>query len=115
MFEKNLRLSVLFDAYGSLLTSDQQNMFDLYYNEDLSLAEVADEMGITRQGVRDSIEKAKTQLATYEEKLGLAAKFREIGKTLDDIIPRLEAIAKTSDSVDEELSDIIKKVKTVTI
>lgn len=115
LHEKDLEIALLLDFYGELLSDSRRHAAELYYNEDLSLAEVADEMGITRQGVRDSIEKAKAQLATYEEKLGLAAKFREIGKILDDIVPRLEAIAAQSDTVGKELSDIIKKVKTVTI
>ena len=74
MFEKNLRLSVLFDAYGTLLTSDQQNMFDLYYNEDLSLAEIAEHTGLSRQGVRYAIKHAEESLINYEEKLGLSKK-----------------------------------------
>ena len=74
MFEKNLRLSVLFDAYGSLLTGDQQNMFDLYYNEDLSLAEIAEHTGLSRQGVRYAIKHAEEALINYEEKLGLSKK-----------------------------------------
>ena len=74
MFEKNLRLSILFDAYSSLLTSDQKNMFDLYYNEDLSLAEIAEHTGLSRQGVRYAIKHAEESLINYEEKLGLSKK-----------------------------------------
>lgn len=59
MFEKNLRLIMLFDIYGELLTQTQKTMFDLYYNDDLSLAEVAENTGITRQGARDSIKRPR--------------------------------------------------------
>ena len=90
MFEKNLRLSVLFDAYGSLLTSDQQNMFDLYYNEDLSLAEIAEHTGLSRQGVRYAIKHAEESLINYEEKLGLSRKTELLQKNLSEA----EEIAK---------------------
>ena len=91
MFEKNLRLSVLFDAYGSLLTSDQQNMFDLYYNEDLSLAEIAEHTGLSRQGVRYAIKHAEEALINYEEKLGLSKKTELLLEKLFEA----EKIAKT--------------------
>ena len=57
--EKNIEVSLLFDFYGELLKPSGKKAIDLYYNEDLSLAEVADEMGITRQGVRDSIKRSE--------------------------------------------------------
>jgi predicted DNA-binding protein YlxM (UPF0122 family) len=94
MFEKNLRLTVLFDAYGALLTSEQQNMFDLYYNEDLSLAEIAEHTGISRQGVRYAIKHAEEALLTYEEKLGLSKKLALLHSKLseaDDIAKSLKA------------------------
>ena len=58
-FEKNLRYIMLFDISAELLTPTQKTMFDLYYNDDLSLAEVAENTGITRQGARDSIKRAE--------------------------------------------------------
>ena len=116
LHEKDLEMVLLLDFYGELLSDSRRRAAELYYNEDLSLGEVAEELGITRQGVRDSIEKAKAQLATYEEKLGLAAKFRDIEKTMSDIVPRLAVLADASDAgVKEELVKIIEKVKTVTI
>ncbi len=116
LHEKDLEIALLLDFYGELLSDSRRQAAELYYNEDLSLGEVAEELGITRQGVRDSIEKAKTQLATYEEKLGLAAKFREIEKTMGDIVPRLAVLAESADDdAKKELEKIIEKVKTVTI
>ena len=94
MFEKNLRLSVLFDAYGALLTSDQQNMFDLYYNEDLSLAEIAEHTGLSRQGVRYAIKHAEEALINYEEKLGLSKKTGLLQENLfvaEEIVKALKA------------------------
>ncbi len=116
LHEKDLEIGLLLDFYGELLSDSRREAAELYYNEDLSLAEIAEGAGITRQGVRDTISKAKVQLTEYEAKLGLAAKFREIEKTMADIIPRLEALRDTSDEHERGvLDDIIKKAKTVTI
>ena len=85
MFEKNLQLSFLMDAYAGLLSERQQRVLDLYYNQDLSLGEIADDVGISRQGVRDSIKKAERELYFYEEHLGLVARdsaVREAGERL---------------------------------
>ena len=82
---KNLEITVLYDFYGDLLTEKQQEVIELYYNEDLSLAEIAALSGITRQGVSDSIKRAEGQLTEFEERLGLAQRFTEIKGKLDEI------------------------------
>ena len=76
MFEKNLNVAFLLDFYGEVLSDRKREVLDAYYNDDLSLAEIATDLGISRQGVRDLIKKAETELFFYEEKLGLAKKFR---------------------------------------
>ena len=83
--EKNLNISVLLDFYGQMLTDKQREVVELYYNEDLSLAEIAEHSGITRQGVRDSIKRAENQLEDCESKLGLWARFVEIRQGLEEI------------------------------
>ena len=82
---KNLNISLLFDFYGEMLTEKQREVVELYYNADLSLSEIAEHSGITRQGVRDSIKRAENQLLEFEEKLGLLKRFHNIGKGLDEI------------------------------
>lgn len=82
---KNLEISMLLDFYGDMLTPKQREVTDLYYNEDLSLAEIAALSDITRQGVRDSIKRAEFQLIDCEDKLGLYEKFRRIQDGLDEI------------------------------
>ena len=72
MFEKNLALARLLDWYGSLLSERQRTLLDLYYNQDLSLSEIAAEVGISRQGVRDGIKKAEEELSFFEQHLHLA-------------------------------------------
>ena len=74
--EKNLRVSGLLDYYGAVLTEKQRSFIELYYNEDLSLAEIAEHENITRQGVRDSIKHGEQTLFELEEKLGFAEKSR---------------------------------------
>ena len=85
MFEKDYRISYLLDFYGNILTDKQKDAIDLYYNEDLSLAEIADHVGITRQGVRDAIKRGEETLLEMEEKLGFAEKFEDYRKAFEKI------------------------------
>ena len=80
---KNLEISLLLDFYGEMLTEKQRDMVDYYYNDDLSLSEIAENEGITRQGVRDAIKRAEAQMLEMEERLGLARRFRKISRTGD--------------------------------
>ena len=82
---KNLEISLLLDFYGDMLTDKQREVIEYYYNDDLSLSEIADNEGITRQGVRDSIKRAEFQLLDMEERLGLARRFREMRSGLEQI------------------------------
>ncbi len=83
---KNLEISLLLDFYGEMLTEKQRDVVELYYNEDLSLAEIAVHSQITRQGVRDSIKRAEGVLLDLEARLGLSKRFRKIQDGLDEII-----------------------------
>lgn len=65
---KNLEISYLLDFYGDVLTEKQRDVMEQYYNDDLSLAEIADNFGITRQGVRDSIKRGESILLELESK-----------------------------------------------
>ena len=85
MKNQTYRMTMLYDFYGELLTERQKEFFDLYYNEDLSLAEIAENAGITRQGVRDAIKRAEAQLLEMEDRLGLARRFRDMQAGLADI------------------------------
>ncbi len=80
--EKNIEISLLFDFYGQLLKEGQQKCVTLYYNDDLSLSEISEELNITRQGVLDSIKRAEKRLYSFEEKLGLLKRFQETEKGL---------------------------------
>jgi len=77
---KNLTCAMLLDFYGELLTQKQQMALELYYNQDLSLAEIAEEMTVSRQGVRAFIKQGETHLQEFEEKLNLVERFSQISK-----------------------------------
>ena len=94
MFEKNMNISFLLDFYGDVLTQKQQEIMDLYYNEDLSLAEIAESTSLTRQGVRHVIKKAEDELTTLENKLGLANRFVKLGSAYDTLASNLLCISE---------------------
>lgn len=82
---KDLKVAFLLDFYGGLLTDKQREMVDLYYNQDLSLGEIAELTHISRQGVRDSIKHGEGQLYEYEDKLRLAQKHPQTEKAFQQI------------------------------
>lgn len=87
---KDLNVTILLDVYGQLLTEKQRNAIDMYYNEDLSLSEIADEIDISRQGVRESIKQGEKHLTNYEEKLGIVERFHNISSKLEKLNALLE-------------------------
>lgn len=89
---KPLEMSLLFDFYGETLTEKQRELFDLYYNEDLSLAEIAEHAGITRQGVRDSIKRAEHALRKMEDKLGLVARYGGTERCAEELMREVERL-----------------------
>ena len=112
---KNLEISYLLDFYGEMLTKKQHDFLIYYYDDDLSLSEIAENEGITRQGVRDSIKRAEQQLYDMEEKLGLAAKFGELKKNLGEIIDFADKIYEYNldHSLSREINDNITKIKSI--
>ena len=120
---KDLNITVLLDFYGELLTENQSKVLDLYYNEDLSLAEIAEPMGITRQGVRDSIKRGEKQLYDLEEKLGLANRFKYLKREISSINKMFsevkeyvdtyihsDKLSKATEKISQRLSDIGEKL-----
>ena len=89
------RMAMLFDFYGDVLTPRQKEFYDLYYNEDLSLAEIAENNGITRLGVRDVIVRAEAILTDLEDKTGLIRRFEQMRghlQAIEDAAAELKTI-----------------------
>ena len=91
MQNNRLQISALLDLYGAVLSDRQRDVLQLYYNDDLSLAEIAEDTGITRQGVRDAIKKAEKELAEWESRLGFLAKTAALRTTAEELVSKAEA------------------------
>jgi len=92
MDDETLYMTMLLDFYGDLLTNKQKEYYDLYHNEDLSLAEIAEKVGITRQGVYDIITRAEKSLTDIEKKTGLIKRWSETREKLHTAIEKGERI-----------------------
>ncbi len=112
MFQKDMRISFLLDFYGDTLSERRREIIEMYYNEDLSLSEIAEQTGISRQGVRDSVKKSEKELIELEETLGLAERFAKIKKETEDISDSISKLmAETSDvGIKEGLSVIRERL-----
>ncbi|MDO4566519.1 MAG: sigma factor-like helix-turn-helix DNA-binding protein [Oscillospiraceae bacterium] len=95
---KNLEMVYLIDAYSSALTEKQRDMLELYYCEDLSLAEIAQNSGISRQGVRDCIKRGEAAMLELEDTLGLARRNRLLSEVFEGIRSRAEEIIEQNDA-----------------
>ena len=102
-------MCVLLDIYGEMLTSKQFEIMDCYYNQDYSLAEISEQFGITRQGVRDNIKRAEQVITECEEKLSLSKKYEENQKKTDKILGILNDLAL----LNENNSEILLKIKEI--
>lgn len=92
-----LEMTLLFDYYGDLLTERQRLCFDLRHNQDLSLAEIAEELEVSRQSIHDILSRTESQLRNMEEKTGCVARDRKCRKALDEISKLVGELADHSD------------------
>ena len=107
--EQNVEISILCDLYGKLLTQKQFYFLNDYYNNDLSLSEIAENNQITRQAVRDIIKKGEKKLFEYEEKLLFMKRMSNQEKTIEHVLSELTKIEKTSS--DKKVAQILESVK----
>ena len=101
------RESLLYDFYGSLLTDKKRSVMECSHEDDMSLGEIADEMGISRAAVHDSLKSAEAQLEQYEEKLGLRAKYEKAGELADEanaIIADLQSVRSADAGSESKIS-----------
>lgn len=113
VMEKIVERNILYDFYGELLTEHQRSIYGDAIYGDLSLSELAEEYGITRQGVHDLIKRCDKILASYEDKLHLAYKFELSKKHIRDI-RELTVYALGEELTDTDLKDVIKRIGSIT-
>ncbi|MBC1493317.1 putative DNA-binding protein [Listeria booriae] len=99
MFEKTTRMNFLIDIYESLLTEKQKSYVSLYYLEDLSLGEIAEEFEVSRQAVYDNIKRTEAVLENYETKLGVLQKYQEREQLIEQIEQHLTHHKQLDDGV----------------
>lgn len=92
MLNKVLRVGQLYDFYNALLTEKQRDCLNMHYLQDLSLAEIAAEFSVSRQAVHDILRRAEQTLEEYEQKLGLAARYRQERKLLVEVVGSLQQL-----------------------
>ena len=114
---KNLDVVLLCDYYGEMLTENQRKFIEYYYNDDLSLSEIAENEGITRQGVRDAIKRAENLLFDMESKLKFSKKLAEMQNGLEGIIHCADEINEynLSHGLSREINDITVKIKSIAL
>lgn len=108
---KDFNISLLLDFYGNLLSEKQLIIMENYYQEDLSLSEIGEIAGMTRQGVYDNIRRAGNELKQYESKLGLLAKFMEITAAADKIASVIKPGLKINDSEFQKISELLNVIR----
>ena len=107
--EKNVEISILCELYGKLLTEKQFEFIDDYYNNDLSLSEIAENNNITRQAVRDIIKKGEKKLFEYEEKLKFMKRTLNQEKRIEKVLSELTKIQKNYS--DKQISNVLESIK----
>ncbi|MGR5996898.1 putative DNA-binding protein [Bacillus cereus] len=108
MLEKTTRMNYLFDFYQSLLTQKQRSYMSLYYLDDLSLGEIAEEFDVSRQAVYDNIKRTEAMLEEYEEKLVLLQKFQERQR----LVAKLKQLI-SEEHVNEEMKQVVEAIEKI--
>ena len=114
MKNQTYRMTLLFDFYGDVLTERQKEFYDLYYNEDLSLAEIAENYGISRQGVRDVIVRAEGIMTDLEDKTGIIKRFKAMQPHVQSICDSVDALLASPTLLtypDPKLEQAIRQIK----
>ena len=115
MFSKDMHISLLLDFYGDVLSERRRELTSLYYNDDLSLSEIAEITGISRQGVRDAVKKSEAELTELEEKLGLAKRFEGLRSEIKDVSSSLSLISEKYGDDSSELKKMAERLNGLNI
>ncbi|MDO5649834.1 MAG: putative DNA-binding protein [Gallicola sp.] len=107
--DKVVEIGILFDYYGKLLTDKQFEIVDQYYNEDLSLSEIAEIHGISKQAVSENLKRAEKKLYDYEKKLMLVERNQKISKGIQKALEEMKRLLSTKDEYlsKKELEDLL--------
>lgn len=113
---KNMEFSYLLDFYGGVLTEKQRSAMEQYYNEDLSLAEIAEQLSMSRQGVRDSIKHGEAILVQMERAVGAVARHRALAeqiKEMEQLVKQLKHGSREGNLTDRQLENISDRMLTL--
>jgi predicted DNA-binding protein YlxM (UPF0122 family) len=115
MKTNRLDVAYLFDFYADLLTEKQRDYLDLYYHQDLSLSEIAENEGITRQGVRDVISRAEGSLRHMEDRLGLVARYGRLEADMEQVTELADRIIALSgrNFADPDIRDLAERIRDI--
>ena len=113
--DKHIEISMLWEIYGKLLTEKQYEVLNDYYNNDLSLSEIAENNNISRQGVRDLIKKGESKLFEYEEKLNIMKKTQINEQTIQNVLAQLSKISENSSEkkIEKILNEVQKELSVI--
>ncbi len=102
---RKVDIDLLLTIYGAMLTDKQRDIATLYFEEDLSLAEIAQQEGVSRQSVHDTLQRVEKQLRTWEDKLGMRTRLTRIESSLEDALRELDKdIPKARQSIEKAIS-----------
>jgi len=110
-----MHISLLLDFYGDILSERRRELTSLYYNDDLSLSEIAEICGISRQGVRDAIKKSEAELLDLEEKLGLCGRYEELRAQLSRISAELNTLKIDNEESSRKVKEIAAEISELNI
>ncbi len=114
MFEKNMKVAYLLDFYADVLDEHVKSVMKAYYEDDLSLAEIASDVGISRQGIRHLIKKGEERIEFFESKLGLAKRYDELSSVAESLsevhrrINRIDGLSEEANTIDGAIKIILK-------
>lgn len=109
--EKTLHMSLLFDFYGSLLTDRQQDIFKMYFHEDLSFGEIGEQLDVSRQAIYDIVKRSGDSFAAFETKLGLLAKHQEQQDFYNEMLRLIAMIRKADEDWLTNLTELENKIR----
>ena len=113
--DKHIEIGILVEIYGKLLTKKQYDVINDYYNNDLSLSEIAENNKISRQAVRDLIKKGESKLFEYEEKLNIMKKTQINEQTIQNVLAQLSKISENSSEkkIEKILNEVQKELSVI--